>query len=248
MFGMAYQLLGIGKIAPLYFLISVYTTTTPVLARTSGRPISPSIAKALVAALCIGFVIPTVLMFVPFPDMTLRQSLVVLWQPCPVYVGILTWSIGHALDSLRKSPPSTFDMYDQKDLAPLQAGYTFVFLNTAVMHICTVLYVAATSTFSIANILWTALSLPAALGPTEPTTALAWFWQNDMLLYFASVIVWCFYSVYEMRRLGYVQTYQAKRAALAVIVGQILVGPGATYAGVSYWRETVIAQQVKNEG
>lgn len=241
-FGIAYQLLGIGKIAPLYFLISVYTTTNPILSRTSGRPIPASVAKALTPAVFIGFVIPTCLMFIPFEDLSLRQSIIAIWQPFPISVAILTSVIAAAIQTLEGRRWSVSDGYQQKDLAPLQAGYALTFFMTAIVHICSISYIWATPSLSATRIFW---NIAASSGSADPRTVLNWFWQNDMILYFASITAWTLYSVYDMRRLGYATTRQAISAALTAIAGQLLVGPGATYAGVWYWRETVIASQVK---
>lgn len=237
-FGILYQLLGIGRIAPIYFLLSLYTTATPILSRPSGRPVPTPVAKALLPATIIGFVIPTVAMFLPLDDMALRQSTIALWQPFPIYVAILTWTIAGGIEKAQGKQWTIFDMYDQKDVAPLQAGYAFVFCTTAVMHMMTLFYVMATPSAAVGQIFWNVAS-----SITEPYTALNLFWKNDMVLYFASVIVWCLYSVFELRRLGYITTQQALKAGLVVMAGQVVVGPAAVYAGLWHWREGVISEQ-----
>ncbi|KAK7413086.1 hypothetical protein QQX98_008034 [Neonectria punicea] len=49
------------------------------------------------------------------------------------------------------------------------------------------------------------------------------------------------YSVWDLRRLGYIRSSQAVKAAVSVVVGEALVGSGATWAGLWYWREDKIA-------
>ncbi|KAF2138917.1 uncharacterized protein K452DRAFT_320584 [Aplosporella prunicola CBS 121167] len=246
-FSVASQLLGIGKVAPLYFLASVYTTSTPIYTRTTGRPLPSSVAKAITPALCLGYVIPTVLMFTPIADTSLWQTMVAAWQPYPVYVALLTYVIAWAVRRIEGHPPLETEMYAQKDLTPLQVSYGFAFFATATVHICTFFHIYATPGVSLASVF---ANLPNPFGPsvaalTSTSEALSLFFKFDLLLYVAAVMIWCLYSVYELRRLGYVLTGQATKAALAVLAGQVLVGPAATYVGLWSWRENVIAGQVR---
>lgn len=67
------------------------------------------------------------------------------------------------------------------------------------------------------------------------------FFKFDMLFSAVPLLIFLLYTVWDIRRWGYISTATALRVALAVIVGQVFVGPPATYAGAWYWRESVIA-------
>ena len=175
-------------------------------------------------------------MFLPFEDPALSQSFIALWQPFPLYVAALTTVFASMIDSVAKSPHTEMEMYEQRDVAPLQSGYALVFFTTAVVHICSVLYVWESPSLSATVVFWGIAN----------SGILETFWHNDMLLYFASITAWSLYSIYDLRRSGYIQTRQALGAAAAAVAGQVLVGPGAVYTGVSGWRETVISQLVVN--
>lgn len=243
-FGIVYQTMGAGKILPLYFLVSLYTSSNKVYTRTTGRPIPVAVAKALVPALCLGAVLPTVAMFMPHADPLAHQNAIAFWQPLPVYVAFLTWSFSRLISMVRKSDkaetsPFDWELFEQKDLAPLYAGYTFVFAVTAVSHAYALLYSSSNSL----NLWETFFSLPA-MRDVGLTGDIFGFFKYDMVLAMAAILVWSLYSVFELRRLGYVTTVQAVRAGLAVLAGQVVVGPGATYAGLWAWRENAIASSV----
>ena len=75
-----------------------------------------------------------------------------------------------------------------------------------------------------------------------PSPSIFNFFKWDMTLYFASTALWSLYSIFELRRTGYVTTFQALRAALVAVVAQVVVGPAAAYIGVWAWREEAIVK------
>lgn len=232
-----YQLLGIGKVAPVYFLLSVYTSSRSVYVRTTGRPVPSHVAKVILPALCFGYVIPTVLMFLPHEDSTTQQNAIAFWQPSPLYVSLLVWAGSKALRALRASQPFDLEIFEKKDLPHLQSGYAFCFFATAITHICMSLYIGLSRSISISQSFF---NLPSFGGDD-----ISGFWKYDMLLCFSSVAVWLFYTIFELRRVGYITTSTAFKAAGSTIASGVLVGPGATYAAVWAWRESVIASYTK---
>ncbi|OHF03728.1 FAD binding domain-containing protein [Colletotrichum orchidophilum] len=237
-----YQLVGIGNIAPLYFLISLHTTSSEVYTRPTGRPIPSTVAKALIPALCLGYAIPTALMFIQYGDSVAQQNAIAFWQPSPLYVSLLTWTFSGLLRIVSPTKSLDWEIFEKKDQGALQTGYTLAFAITAITHVCALAYAGLSPSVSLFD---TFLDLPSvasmALGHS-----IGGFWKYDMLLCFGAVAIWCLYTVYELRRLGYVTTRAAIGAAAATLLGQVLVGPGATYAGLWAWRENVIAGLVKD--
>src|SRR3954451_17944183 len=57
----------------------------------AARHIPVAYAKALLPALVLGYLIPTIAVYIPFsdPNMYLTQGLVALWQPTPFFVNLL---------------------------------------------------------------------------------------------------------------------------------------------------------------
>ncbi|KAK0370617.1 FAD binding domain-containing protein [Colletotrichum limetticola] len=232
-----YQLVGIGNIAPLYFLISLHTTSSEVYTRPTGRPIPSTVAKALVPALCLGYIIPTALMFIQYGDSVAQQNAIAFWQPSPVYVSILTWLFSGILSVASPVKSLDWEIFEKKDQSALQTGYTLTFAVTAITHVCALVYAGFNPSVSLFE---TFFDLPSVASMGLGLN-IGGFWKYDMLLCFGAVAVWCLYTVFELRRLGYVTTKAAVGAAAATLIGQALVGPGATYAGLWAWRENVIA-------
>lgn len=57
----------------------------------------------------------------------------------------------------------------------------------------------------------------------------------------ASTLVYCLYSTWQLRSLGFVKTQKAVIGGFASVTALGLAGPGAAIAGMSYWRESVIS-------
>ncbi|KAL1644187.1 hypothetical protein SLS58_004467 [Diplodia intermedia] len=260
-----YQLFGIGKIAPLYYLISLHTTSNPLYTRTTGRAIPTSVAKALLPALCLGHVLPTALMFLPHASPAAHQTYVALWQPFPVYVALLTSSIAYLIRRFSPSSPSDpadadpaddvdrlpldKQMFALADVAPLRAASAFAFAVAATAHVAAVVYIASnsnsssnpassTTTINVADIFFN-------LDDSDSDPVFAFF-KWDLALCSAAVLAWCLHGACELRRTGYVATAAAAaRAAAALVLAQGVVGPGAAYVGFWAWREGVVVGQVR---
>lgn len=231
-FGIAYQLFGIAMVAPIYFLISLYTTSSAAYTRSEGRKVKAHHARALLPALATGFVVPTALMFANHLDHWAKQDAIAFWQPFPIYVSALTWFFSRVAKAVAPPKSKNDELWSTDDIAPIMTGYQFCFFSLAAVHLSTVLYALRAGSGAI-SILETLFGTPAA--------GMAAFWKYDFLLCFAAVGVWCLYSIFELRRLGYVSTDSARKAVGLTLLGQVAVGPGATYAALWAWRENVYA-------
>lgn len=236
LFGGVSQLLGIGKIAPFYFLLSMLNTRRDVYNRTTGRAVHSPVAKALIPALCLGFIVPSVLLFIQHGDHATQQNAIAFWQPLPVYVAMLTWLFSRAIDRASPAKPLDLELLDNKDVTPLMCGYALCASVTAVLHICTMICAIPSPNVSLIEAMFnlsTVASMRSGMNPAD-------FFRYDFVLCFAAMLVWLLYSVFHLRRLGYITTGNALKAAVAIALGQILVGPGAVYAVIWAWRENVI--------
>lgn len=240
-----YQLMGLGKVAPWYFLISMYTTSRNTYTRPTGRPIPSHVAKVLLPAFCLGFCIPAAMLFLPHEDNTTRQIAISFWHATPVYVALLTWVGSKAMQALSPTKPLDLEIFDNQDLPYLQAGYAFCFFTAAITHICSIMFTVLSPSATLYD---TFLNFP---GPGS--VDIHAFWRWDLPLGFGPVLVWLLYSVYELRRLGYTTTSTMFKAMGLTLASVVVVGPAASYPGVWAWRESVIASQSKatvesNEG
>ncbi|KAF8146894.1 hypothetical protein K438DRAFT_1868558 [Mycena galopus ATCC 62051] len=230
-FGIAVQLVGIGIVAPLYFLLSVLGNARIMYTRAVGRPVPAFVARTVLPAAVLAYAIPLILL-VDITDIPPSFSRFAI----PVAVAFHTY-IAKRLSEI-SNPPDAFDMYKKADVKPLRTAYSVAFLLSACAHVALF--------FLPKNIL---SSIGEAAGSPlleDPSTLLSL--KSDFALFALATALFSLHSVYELRRTGWATTKQALVAALAVVVGQPLVGPAAVYAAVWYWREGVWSQEVDLQG
>ncbi|KAF3070990.1 FAD-dependent urate hydroxylase [Daldinia childiae] len=240
------QLLGIGRISPAHTILSSFFTHE----LPTGRSIPVSVAKSLIPAVTLGFVIPTIFVFVPVPSMKGWQNLLALWQFAPPLFNILTNVFSAGLERWQRGNKSVaeyeeehkYDCYEKKDVPILKSVYTYAFTVQATAHIATLSYAWMHPGISIAK---TFFGLPNPFSSSwnlpDVFAEVATFFRYDMAVAVASFLSGNLYSIWDLRRLGYIKTTEAIKAGLAVVAGQFLVGPGATWAGLWYWREEKLA-------
>jgi hypothetical protein len=241
---------GMGWIAHVYFLFAVFTGTN----RIAEKRVSVYDSEAILPAICIGYMLPTILMLLPFSNLTTRNHLGAIWQITPLFCAALTISISTCLRLSDTEPLAgrTYTeghidkisrWYNKRDVDALKLMYAFVFASSAIVHIAVVLYTWIESGVSLWS--WfTDLPNPFAsewgiLDPAEMTHV---FFRYDILFSSLPILIFLLYTTWDMRRLGYITTATTKGAVLALVIGQVTVGPAATYAAVWYWRETVWAE------
>lgn len=236
-----YQIFGIGVVAPVYYLLSLFATGSGNYTRPVGRVVPTSVAKALFPSIMLGYVAPTFMAFIEHKDYVTQQNVVAFWKPFPVYVALLTWSLSHIIEMVAPTE-SLPDLKTPEDLGHLMAGYVAFAAITAITHLSSLVYGYLADPVA----LWLALfDVPSPREGDAGGVVFLALLKWHMILCFAAVLVWLLYSVFDLRRLGYITTRTAAYAASAAVVGQVLVGPAATYAGLWAWREKLISELCK---
>lgn len=220
-------------------LSNVYRPLAMTAAPTQDVPVATFLGIAS------GFVAPTVLMFVPYASFDLRQKLTALWQPSPVYVGILTAGI---LQYTRRSKATSNadsltdpkenqnqKQHQQERRQRLISTYNLGFAATTLGHWFAVYTVLKDPKLSLSKVF-----LPSTAPQTEQSNSILNFLQWDMGLYVASAAVHGLQSILEFRARGYVTTSQAASAALSFSLGHAAVGPAAAQIGLSIWKEKLL--------
>lgn len=133
----------------------------------------------------------------------------------------------------------------RRSIAGLKNAYTDLVSVQAAGH------VLAVATLGIqAWRMWEKLAaaVPGASLVAKAQATLQWvlrpmdFTRFELLgLYVAATTSMGLYTVWDLRRRGYATTRAAGTAAAGLVLGQVLVGPGASYAGLWMWREGVLA-------
>lgn len=206
----------------------------------------------MLPAVCLGYILPTILMFIPFQDDALRDRFTAFWQPSPLWAGILSVIFATVLGVYEKrrlagktgfgaAVEKVMTWYTKREMSALKNTYAFVFASSALIHISIVLYA------------WLEGGLPALwrlfgdvpnifVGTseiTDPAEGVFVMLKYDFIFSVTPMLVFLLYTVWDIRNLGYITTPTARNAVASLLAGYVLVGPAAAYAGLWYWRESV---------
>lgn len=229
------QFTGFSLVAPVYFLLSALGTTVPV-----DRPVPLAVARSLGPALVLSLTVPFTL--------KLRGTWVGndngLWLPAVLLsplTAILSFIIGkwenlrHPMSDDEKA--KNIQWYETRDIPVLKVTYALIFAIQAAVHITTLAYsypaVTTADTFSGLLQQLHLLSFSEIVS-TAATSDI--FWTQIAT---AAYSVW---AIWILRSQGYITTATALKAAAIVAAGQLTVGTGATWIGLWYWREDLIAR------
>ena len=260
----AMQLLGAWTVTPLYALLHAFMS----FGLPTGRCIPLEVSKALLPALVIGFMIPTIMMFVPNIDSESRQAWIGIWQLSPVLAVLLTRILARCLrkperggiSSSSSSPekPQEDDsddkiqlyQYQGLDMPGLANAYSLAALAQATVHIAILAYIYRYHHHhhdpQEVSIFDTFFNVPSLFERdwhlSDGRTYFSVFFKWDLLVATSAWASSQLFAVWELRACGYVTTRKALAAGLAVAAGHVLAGPGATWAGLWYWRERVFSR------
>uniref|UniRef100_A0A8H7K802 Uncharacterized protein n=1 Tax=Bionectria ochroleuca TaxID=29856 RepID=A0A8H7K802_BIOOC len=241
----ATQVWGICFTIPIYAIFHALQTH----GYCTGRFIKPEVAKSLIPSLVLGYIAPTILMFT-LADGIARQALAAFWQVRPPLVPILTRLISSLVlwsnrcrsseeSNKEKEKDGEYERYSDADVQQLNIAYAFAFTVQALIHAIVCAFALTRPGLSLSSILFSVSTFVSSNGHTVEATAL--FIRHAMAISTYAVLLHCFYSIWILRARGYVVTREAIEAVLLVTLGQVLVGPGATWTGLWCWRESVFA-------
>lgn len=152
--------------------------------------------------------------------------------PVVVASGLL-WAVARVAAVRVDEKAEELEMYKNEDVAVLRRAYAGVGVVAAGVHAAVVLGDGGVSSLVRRGV-------EEGFSWEGVEAAVGWV-GRDVALLWGAVLCWQLYSVWWLRRWGYVKTGEALRAAGLVVVGQVVVGPGAAWAMLWRWREGVIA-------
>jgi hypothetical protein len=240
LFGLAFQLFGIGSIAPLYYFLHYVQSPISKFNSADQRLHTMSYAKTALPALIIAFLIPTFAMFFA-PSDPARLTWNAIWQPFPLLVTITHYLLANFMvtdttqaDRLRNPPTA--------DLKHIRFAMTVLILVAA----GTFNYVRFTSPFSLS-----ALFMPPTFSPSELWSSLGGLdmvsgmnllLKTDHLSCFISSFLWLALLFGDLKKEEMMRSGWLK-IALYAIVGTFVAGPGAV-VGAGWWvREEILASK-----
>ncbi|KAL3489582.1 hypothetical protein BJX62DRAFT_226497 [Aspergillus germanicus] len=254
LYSIAMQVQGIGRIAPIYAaLFALFSVETPL-----GQTLPVHTAQCLIPAITIAFLIPTVMALVPSSNTRAWHGWNGIWQIAPPLFNILLalssavlkrWRTYHHSPSKKSQEGERDSLPGQRDLLPtLKTVYTYAFQIQATAHIASIAYAYHRPDITITG---TFFALPSPFSDSwnlsSVAEAMAALLRWDMVLAVTAFLSSNIYSIWDLRHLGYVRTREDLNAAMLVLAGQVIVGSGATWAGLWYWREGRIAVVSKGD-
>lgn len=249
------QISGIERIAPIYYLLSM--ATWDYKSSAEGQSMTPEVAKAVLPATLLGYVLPAALTsLVPLTatgvsqsQLSIQSSVVYSFFLAPVTVPVLTTLISRVLSYVHrkvdlvgqvdKATPEARRSSQSRDsveaLRSLRQAYAVSFAIQAVQHVYTI-------TRNIIQTPGGQRSLSAAVGNLLAYPMVPGHKYSGIALYAGATLSFGLYTVWELRRRGMITETDTMRSSIGVLAGQVLFGPGATYAGLWWWREGVLAR------
>lgn len=233
--GILYQLRGIGMIAPLYFLVSTFASRSFSYFSPATRAIPPSTSKAFLPALMVGYIIPTTMLFLPIGGQETRQAVIALWQPAPVYVSLLTLLLSRAIEKLETFQRKGLEesIKGAENTHHLKSVYKVTGIMSACFHISIMLGCLVSTELSLLRVFVPQDSFAPVASVGDGVFI---FLQNDFLMVAMSTLLWCWASMSDLYRVGMSDVSPITAVGTIIALG-VTVGPGATLAAMWYWRE-----------
>lgn len=137
-----YQTVAGAAIIPLYYLVySIISRKDSYLG--TGREVPTAQARALLPAIVVGYLVPTVALYMPWGNLDTTQNFTALWQVAPVIPNVLLLVLA-PLFSSSGSAPSHSTASVPADVRHLKRIYLIVGVVTGFTHLTT-LYICWTS-------------------------------------------------------------------------------------------------------
>lgn len=214
---------------PLWFAFYFYTTSKSAYWQ---KPFSMSAASAqgLFFAIWIGFILPTVAIYLPGLSTDTRQLLVALWQPVPLWVNII-WAIAAKI-----LPDSDTDRPKEEFSDPtywIKSLYTCAMFISTIFH-WTMVYNCLFS--KNPDVTLTNVHLPMPREEYSMSQALLFIFQVDFWIIVGAALFWCYISVGDFFELG-MTNIDAGTAGMLLFFVTNLLGPGAAISLTCIWRE-----------
>lgn len=190
--------------------------------------VSPISAKALFFAFWIGYVLPTVAIYLPFWTLETKQALVALWQPAPLYLNIIWVVLARLLPHSPKSSSSQVPIYWIKMLHFSAVATSAAFHQILIWHVFSS---GADEGLTFAKVL-----LPLRRSDPTMSQGLLFIFQVDFCLIMLSALLFCYIVVWDANELG-MTNIEIISGFRMVLICAVMFGPGAALSMTCIWRE-----------
>lgn len=185
----------------------------------------------------LGYLLPTILMFIPFRDLGTTQNLIAFWQPSPIYVNVLLILFASIYSRLypRIRSNSKAHAAAQNDMKDLTYIYYSAFFVGAMVH-----FIVAATIILSPNLSFSQVFLPSNLHHWIFSESMrSDIWLPDFWIFTLACLHWCIFSIWDLWRVGRTNV-NIYKALMLFMLSSVIVGPGAAVAGCWYWRELVM--------
>ncbi|KAL3418739.1 FAD binding domain-containing protein [Phlyctema vagabunda] len=239
-YSLAYKYLGVQTIMPLFCLSSVLFSTKTI----TGRHVAPRFAESILPAVILGYIMPTAALLSPIKNIEKAQFLTTYWTATPLLSAIIVKGMASLWTSIRSSKSQTqktgdskgstrnianrldesdMAMYQNADIIPLKNALGSALALVSLAQLC---FVAGRITPLISDAIISPVTLQS--------------FQQANTIYTLSSLVYSTYTAWNLRTLGFATSLQAIAAGSTSILATYLLGPAIPFAGISFWRESVI--------
>ncbi|KAI2469471.1 hypothetical protein F4781DRAFT_394238 [Annulohypoxylon bovei var. microspora] len=245
LFGLVYQIIGAAIIAPLYYAAYVFASGGDAY-HLHGREVPIATARALLPAVVLGYLVPTVALYYGTWDLQTVQYLTAFWQPFPILVSALL----SLFSFLTFSSSSASATAKNGDVKHLKRVYLLAGLVSAASHLSTLYLSLASDNPQLAL---SYIFVPNR-GSWKDSMVLGihYIFQIDFIGAYVSTLFWTWLVTYDALRLqGKSSPSNLIQAALGIGFVTLVAGPGAAVVVVCNWREdrlVMIESGVKGNG
>ena len=238
LYGMAFQMFGIGIVGPIWFFIHYVQSPLADYAAKDWRLVNVAAAKTVLLAIIVTFTIPTLAMY-NLPDTTQRLTVNMVWQAFPVISIVFQYV-------LRKIFVTDTTKDDRIHNVEADMPYTRLAVWTLAGISALVFNVARfTSGVSLATLIfpdWTLLKSTAlsGAGTLDLISGMRLFLQVDEIVVFSAAFLWLAYLINDIKEAEMTSISWISVIASAV-AGTFIAGPGAVVVLGWWWRENILA-------
>ncbi|RAH45764.1 FAD-dependent oxidoreductase [Aspergillus brunneoviolaceus CBS 621.78] len=241
--GVAFQVRGIGLIAPLYYAAEYITAPLGRILPGHNRMIDPSTTGSLLISLLGSYHLTTYANFIPRTVET-RRWYNAIWQLFPVTVPLLQLSIALLAKRLFPAPPPADPDARRKTRRRNIRTVRFFYRTLALLSGITFIYTRLTKPrgASMASLFFPGLTEHLAPVTSFPQ-GIARFLQYDQVISMASGFVWLALRSRELQQRQQARseaTFSWWKAVGACAASTFALGPGATFALGWGWREEML--------
>ena len=238
LFGIAFQLFGIGVVGPIWFFLHYLQSPLADYAAKDWRLVNFSAARTAGLAVFSAFTIPTLAMyFLPEPAQRLKVN--AIWQAFP----ILSIALYYLLRKTVVTDTTRHDrIYNVRADMPYMRLAVWILAAVSAMVFNWARLFSRTSLAEIFIPDWTLVrsTICSANGNLDLISGMRLFLQVDEIVCFAAAYLWLAYLIHDLKEAEMTAVSWWKVAASAA-AGTYLIGPGAVVVLGWWWRENILA-------